>query len=433
MVKFIFRRAAALLLLLLLLLPLMPAARALEDPSVRDRKGTAPAEAPWLDEQFDDDGSAYANPPSDVRFVRIGLSFGDSAVEEAVFWNENGSGFRIGVYDEDRVFQERARTPVDTLTVAWAEYEPYGLSVLVGEDRLIVYLSHDEDSLAIEPLSGPTFYGEDCYLGGFECRKLPEGRMTVVNCVDLENYVKGVVPYEMAPDWPMEALKAQAVCARTYVVYNQNAYADQGFDITDDTDCQVYRGTSLADRRTDTAVDETAGQLIRCQGELCQIYYFAADGGATEDGTWIFDADRPYLTGKRDPFEAIEDYAFRRWTRRFEPEELSYRLSRKGWELDRITSVTPEYSQMGNVIALTLVSESGQRLRLTGRDCCAPFCLPSQRFTVKQDRYGRFVFSGHGLGHNCGMSQWGARAMDEVYGYTYRQIIAFYFTGAYIA
>ena len=429
----VFRRVSAFLLVILLLAALAPASFAEDDPSVRDRKGTAPADAPWLDEQFDDDGSAYENPPSDVRRVRIGLRYGSSAVEAAEFFNPEGVGFRIGVYDDNRVFHQRIFTEHDYLIVYWAEYEPYGLMVHGGEDEELLYLSREEDSLAIEPISGHTVFCDESYLGGFECRKLPDYLFSVINCVDLETYVKGVVPYEMAPDWPSEALKAQAVCARTYVVYNQNAYAEQFVDITDDAESQVYRGTSLANERTDAAVDATAGQLIRYRGEVCEIYYFAADGGATEDGTWIFDADRPYLIGKRDPFEAIEDYAFRRWTRRFEPEELSARLSRKGYEIDSIRSVIPEYSPLGNVVALTLRSETGKQLRLTGRDCCGPFRLPSQRFSVSKDRQGRFVFLGHGLGHNCGLSQWGARAMDEVYGYDYRQIIAFYFTGAYIA
>ena len=91
----------------------------------------------------------------------------------------------------------------------------------------------------------------------------------------------------------MEALKAQAVCARTYAVYNQNAYEAYCFDLTDNTESQVYRGTTWATERTDAAVDATRGELVRYEGEVCEIYYFAADGGATEDGRYVFDTDRP--------------------------------------------------------------------------------------------------------------------------------------------
>ena len=433
MIRSMIRGIVVLLISALLFLSASPCAFAQEEESVSDRKGTAPSEGPWLDEQLDDDGSAYDNPPTAVSQVRVGISYGESAVDAAYFWNPQGAGFRVGYYDEERVFHERFQTPCEFLLVTWAADEVNGLMILGGEEQAVLWLSGEEESLAFQPLAGETAYGVHRYLGGFECRKLPDGLMSVINCVDLENYVKGVVPYEMSGDWPAEALKAQAVCARTYMVYNQNAYADQGFDITDNTESQVYHGTELANPQTDAAVDETAGQLIRYKGEVCQIYYFAADGGCTEDGLYIFGADRPYLQGKRDPFEAIEDYAFRRWTRRYYGEYISERLASKGYLIGPIVSVQPEYSAMGNVVAIRYTAENGESLRLEGRECCSPLNLPSQRFAVRLDNMGRFVFSGRGLGHNCGLSQWGARAMDEVYGYTYRQIIAFYFTGAYVA
>ena len=100
---------------------------------------------------------------------------------------------------------------------------------------------------------------------------------------------------------------------------------------------------------------------------------------------------------------------------------------------DPIVDIIPETSGFGNVIALRFVSESGRELRLAGRDCCKPLRLYSHCFTISRDKDGAFVFTGSGMGHNCGMSQWGARAMDEKHGYTYRQILAFYYTGAYVA
>ena len=425
------QRVISLILALSLILLLSPSAIA-DSPSIPERKGMAPSEGDWLDPQFDAAPDAYENPPLTVQTVRIGLSFGDSAVSHAAFRDVGDAGFRIGYYDDSRVFQELSRTNCAFVTVEPSWFDDSGLMLVDGESLELLYRSPNS-RLALEPLSGESWYGENRYLGGFECLRLPDDRMTVVSVLDLESYVKGVVPYEMAGDWPAEALKAQAVCARTYVVYNLNAYADQGFDITDDTECQVYRGLGKAEAATDAAVDATLDQVLRYRGEICQIYYFAADGGYTEDGALIFDADRPYLSGKRDPFESVEDYAFRQWTLRFSGETIAYRLGLKGYDMDTIVSVFPEYSEFGNVIALRFVSEQGRELRLAGRDCCAPLRLYSHRFSVKATPDGEFIFSGTGLGHNCGMSQWGARAMDEIYGYTYRQILAFYYTGAYVA
>lgn len=426
------KRAIAFLLSAILLLSLSVFAFAEDDTDIRDRKGAAPAESTRLDRTLYADGSAYDNPPTDVRVVRIGISYEDSAVDQAYFRNQGGGGFRIGYYDEQRSFQEIMRTGYDLLKVCWAGNEENGLMVQGGDYEEILYLSREAQSVAFEPLDGETAYGDSVYRGGFECRKYAYQLMTVVNVVDLETYVKGVIPYEMAPSWPFEALKAQAVCARTYVVYNQNAYPEFGFDLTDNTESQVYRGTTWATEKTDAAVDATAGELIRYKGEICEIYYFAADGGATEDGQYVFDSDRPYLLGKRDPFERTVNFGYQAWRRTYTGEELSARMALRDFPFETVRSMELERSALGNVIAITYVGESGARLRLQGRDCYVAIGLPDCRFSVYWDG-SAFHFYGSGLGHSCGMSQWGARAMDEVYGYDYNDIIRFYFTGAYIA
>ena len=426
------QRSICSMLLCFCLLPGL-CARAEEPESIRDRKGTAPAEGTWLDEQFDADPSAFENQALTVERVRIGIRYGEDAVTRADFENLPGLGFRYGVYDDNRSFIERGTTDAAVLSVACAAGPDKGLMLLDGRSGAVLYLSDGEDSLALEPVSGLTRYGEDRYRGGFECRRLPDSRMTVINCVALEDYVKGVVPYEMGANWPMEALKAQAVCARTYVVYNQNQYADEGFDISDDTESQVYRGTGWANEQTDAAVNETRGQVLRYRGEICRIYYFAADGGATEDGRAVFDADLPYLLGKRDPFESAMDFRYQSWRESWTGEQISALLWQHEHPIDTIAAIEPEISAVGNVTAMTFRSESGKTLRLTGRECYTVLYLPSCHFTLTQNGFGFFSFEGGGLGHNCGMSQWGARAMDEVYGYSYRQILAFYFTGAYVA
>ena len=425
------RKILSLCLAFFLFLAIAPAAFA-QEPSISDRKGTAPAEADWLDPQFDAAPDAWENTPLPVHTVRIGLSFGASAVPEAIFRDTKSQGFRIGYYDENRVFHELDRVKQELIVICPSWYSDNGLMLLSGENGALLYLTPNP-FLAVECLSGDTGYGENRYAGGFECRRQPDDSMTVINVLPLESYVKGVVPYEMGGDWPAEALKAQDVCARTYVVYNQNSFPDEGFDLNDNTECQVYKGLAWASAATDAAVEATAGQVLRYRGEICEIYYFAADGGYTEDGSLIFDADHPYLLGKRDPFEAEVDFAYRRWTLTFPAETVTYRLGLEGYEIDPIADIIPETSRFGNVIALRFVSESGVELRLAGRDCCKPLRLYSHCFSISRDKDGAFVFTGSGMGHNCGMSQWGARAMAAKHGYTYRQILAFYYTGAYVA
>ena len=427
------RRAFALALTAACLLGCSALAHAEEpETSIRDWKGAAPAEGCWIDHTLYADAGAYDNPPTDVKIVRVGLDYDKDAVSAAHFTGELAGGFRIGYYDEDREFVEQLRTESRDVWVMVGDSDDDCLLVLDGNFRTLLS-SGQRPHVAVEAVNGETYYSDIRYRGGFECRMTPNYRITVINCVDLENYVKGVIPYEMGSGWPLEALKAQAVCARTYAVYNQNQFEEFGFDITDDTESQVYRGTVAANDHTDEAVNATRGKLVRYKGEVCQIYYSAADGGATEDGRYVFGADHPYLLGKRDPFEDSEYFSYRHWTSTYNGVEIARALSKKGYRMNEIESMDPIYSAQGNVIAIRYTSISGEQMRLDGRESYAILFLPSARFTLEKKSGGAFVFSGTGLGHNCGMSQWGARAMDENYGYTYDEIIRFYFTGAYVA
>jgi stage II sporulation protein D len=106
----------------------------------------------------------------------------------------------------------------------------------------------------------------------------------VVNFINIEDYVKGVLPYEMNPEWPKEALKAQAVAARTYTAAHlDDKHKSQGFDLCCEPDCQTYRGTNGASALSDSAVDETAGIYMTYDGAYADAYYHSSDGGATEN------------------------------------------------------------------------------------------------------------------------------------------------------
>ena len=401
-------------------------------------KGAVAAESTRIDRSTYTDASLYLNAPTEVSTVKIGLSYGGDAVDEAEFINPAGKGFIIGVYGADREFTGVFKVNDSHITVrADDEDREFGqLYICNTKNGAVLYApKNGKASVAFIPESGSdglTQYGKDRFRGGFECILGENGRLTVINYVGLEDYVKGVIPYEMSYIWPYEALRAQAVCARTYVVYNLNEYEEQGFDITGDTYSQMYRGVLQADKITDAAVDSTAGQLVRYKGEICEIYYFAADGGATEDGACMFDSDRPYLIGKADPFELAQGSPYDGWTTWRSGDQLAARLNKLGYEIGDITEISPEYSDRGNVISVSLSDEDGNSLYFTGRECYSALGLNSCRYTVEYKK-DEFLFYGSGLGHSCGLSQWGAYAMAEDYGYNYDDIIRFYFTGAYIA
>ena len=486
------RKVFALLLILCFLLP-APAAAAAR-PEDEPLKGSVPASSLVLEQESLSDGSEYEPVPVYADTLLIGLSYDQSAVDEAAFKNAKGLGFRFGSLDEDRVFHATSETDASELNVrieqnwyvlldeVFASEEDaesvagryFGKIVRLGGERrvligpfkneqevrytirwngltakawhescFVVYdgdgrfltLFADTDELALEAVSGGkarTEYQDEQYCGAFLLRRWEEDRMTVVNVVGLEDYVKGVIPYEMSPDWPPEALKAQAVCARSYAAWNLGAYAeDYGFDLTDDTESQVYRGVNGADAVTDAAVDATAGQFVRWHGQLCEVYYFSSDGGYTEDGANIFGSDQPYLVGKTDPFEPALDFAVMKWDRWRSGDWIAERLQKEGYEIGSVAALEPAYSELGNVIGMRYLDAQGNCVQLETRDAYKFLLLDSACFTVEKEDDG-FRFTGRGWGHNCGMSQWGAHAMASVYGMTAEEIIGYYFTGAYI-
>lgn len=303
-----------------------------------------------------------------------------------------------------------------------------------------------EYSLGVRPVGEngektETWFRGYTYNGGFEYVRRTGGELTVVNIVDIEDYVKGVITYEMSADWPLEALKAQALCARTYVASYIGAstyYVNYGFDVTNDTYCQVYRGTNLSTEASDRAVDETAGIYITYDGEPISAMFSSSHGGGSEDSENITGSVTPYLRGVLDPYEeaAAELNSRSSWIVSFSPGELARMVSRSGNTLGSIESVEAEYSDTGNVIALVFTDSSGTTAEFEGVDCyrlcTATIGLSSIHFTVTDTGVG-FAFEGSGWGHSLGMSQYGAYAMVDTYGYTYDQIINFYYTGVELA
>lgn len=295
-------------------------------------------------------------------------------------------------------------------------------------------------SLAIRPMSNSgsavTWFKGFRYYGGFQYSRLSDDeKITVVNFVDIEDYTKGVLPYEMNGNWPLEALKAQALCARTYVASHLNGYRSYGFDVTNDTYSQVYQGLNLATAATDAAVDSTAGQYIWYQGHLCETFFFSSDGGSTESSLNVWGTDLPYLIGVYDPYEEEVDTGKNSWTYTLTPAQIQSKVNSKfSQSLGPVASVTPVYSEMENVISLTFNDTSGRSYTVSRTNCYYALDLPSLHFTITQNASGNgnFVIEGGGWGHNCGLSQWGAYSMAKNHDMTASQIIKFYYTGVYI-
>ena len=156
------------------------------------------------------------------------------------------------------------------------------------------------DGVAFQAAGGLTsVHGKGRYRGRVEIFPNAQGRLTVVNELDLETYLRGVVPREMgAWEYPaLEALKAQAVAARTYAVANRGKRAGEGFDLLDTVADQVYGGREGEQALTDRAVAETEGLVATFDGRPIQALFQATAGGATVDNRHVFGGDQGYLKG----------------------------------------------------------------------------------------------------------------------------------------
>jgi len=185
--------------------------------------------------------------------------------------------------------------PVARISTPTRELVAYstGASRLFNSRAPVVFASEDERAT-------PVRFNEKPYRGRLEVFTNPSGTLTVVNVVSLEDYVRGVVPNELSPGaYPaIEALKAQAVAARTYAYRNRGQFAADGFDLLPTTRSQVYGGLSTEQTLSTRAVEETRGIIATYKGEPINALYTSTCGGRTENAANIFGNEVPYLHGR---------------------------------------------------------------------------------------------------------------------------------------
>jgi len=259
------------------------------------------------------------------------------------------------------------------------------------------------------------------------------GGLLVVNDVDLESYVKSVVPSEVPPAWPKEALRAQAIIARTYALYHTRGAPR--FDVVSSVQSQVYRGYAAENPRTSEAVDDTRGVIVRSNGRPAFTPYHSTSSGPTEDAIEVWGIDEPYLKGVECPFD--EESAYHRWDRRFRFAAIESALRRHGYAIGHLATVTPlARNRSGRVSMVRLLHSEGE-LVLRGetlRRVLGYQALPSMRFDVvdvgwsADGRDAEVRIEGGGWGHGVGLCQWGMKTLAER-GWTAERIIAYYYPG----
>jgi stage II sporulation protein D len=257
--------------------------------------------------------------------------------------------------------------------------------------------------------------------------------LAVVNEVPLEDYLVGVLRAEVGEKWPLEALRAQAIVARTYAAYHRMLGAGKPYHIVASTAHQQYAGRVPPTSPLWGAVRETTGQVLLWEGDVFPAFYHTESGGYTEDPRTVFAArNMPGLKPVRCEFSVGSPHFY--WSLDVKLADLGEILRRNDVTVGSVTAI--DVSERTSSLRAAAVTVHGTRgsVRLRGNDFRRMLgydTFKSTLFAVAVDApWARF--SGRGYGHGVGMCQWGAKGMAEQ-GHTARQILEFYYPGTVLS
>jgi len=270
------------------------------------------------------------------------------------------------------------------------------------------------------------------YRGWIELRKKRNGSLVVINELDSEEYLMGVVAEEIPFTWEFEALKAQAVASRTYALYQKKRAGNRPYHLRATTNNQIYSGRRGERDSTVRAVRETAGMVVVYNGEVIPAFYHSSCGGHTEDASELWDIDAPYLKGVDCDCQEISRYGL--WEKRFSISSISAALGKNGYRLKDVSAMAVGTITPAGRVKNVTVRHAGGASSVpaeTLRAAIGYAQIPSVFFETAMS--GREVIvSGRGLGHGVGLCQWGAREMAGR-GYDFKSILNHYYPGTSIA
>ena len=273
------------------------------------------------------------------------------------------------------------------------------------------------------------------YRGDLSIIKEKDGTLLAVNILDLESYIKGVLYHEISHRWPLDAIKAQAVAARTYAVYQKELMKMKDYDLMADTSSQVYGGSSSEQQRTNRAVNFTYGEILTYRGHVFPTFFHATCGGTTENAVelWKVSEDIEPLQGSRVCSFCLNSPHYY-WKASSDLKTIQKKLGDSYNLKSELKNISvAERNATGRVRSLELKTSEGETFIISAKDFRqleGPDFIRSTNFSIvfEQDKV---IFSGKGWGHGVGLCQWGALGMS-LKGYNYKQILQFYYPGAEI-
>lgn len=214
--------------------------------------------------------------------------------------------------------------------------------------------------------------------------------ITVIETLPMEEYIYGIIPWEISPSWPAEAVKAQAIAARTYALYYIGKHKKDGFDLCTTTDCQVYGGREAEDPRGNWAVDATQGMVVTYKNKLVPTYFHSSGGGYTENVENVWNAKTDYLRAVPD-FDQSSPYY--NWQTAYTPEEICARLQSAGHDIGMLQGIklsplrqgsndAADRGISGRVKSMTFIG-SRQIVTLSGNEVRNLFKLNSTLFDIQ--------------------------------------------------
>ena len=278
------------------------------------------------------------------------------------------------------------------------------------------------------PLKGPFTWQGRAYNGNAVV-KILKNQILLINQLPLEAYLEGVVPKEMSSSWKLEALKAQAVCARSYAYYLLRKSEDKDYDVAATTASQVYGGANAGNSNTSKAISATRGTILAYNGQSVLTYFHSHSGGVLEDASQVWSGSSfPYYQVKNDDIsEQINSLA---WQYLVKNEDLLKTLQNNGFHVQEITEMTAgEVSPSGRLVTVEITTDSGPlKIRANSlRMWLGATNVKSILASIQKQPDG-YLFEGHGYGHGVGMSQWGAQGMAQG-GAAFDQILRHYYPG----
>lgn len=315
-----------------------------------------------------------------------------------------GSALRLGPDVDDGFFEPFASTRVELAYVGGA-LQASGAPV---PGNVLRFRSGD-DGEGVITVAGARVRGDVVVLAG-------KRGLVVVNVLPLEDYLTGVLGSEMPRSFPEEALKAQAIAARTYALNKKLDQYGQPFFLGSSVISQVYKGLDAEDPRTREAVEATRGVVLTWQLQPIEAYFHASCGGRTESGSEALGRELPYLQAVDCPCGKLPTS---HWTLDLKPADLKP-LGAKGGSIKvqgRSATGRAQRVEVGNR-SITAVSF---------RERIGYMKLKSLNFDIEKSRDGWKV-EGHGFGHGAGLCQWGARVYAEK-GWSFEKILSHYYPG----